>query len=71
MKIKIYRLQTVEIPLKREATKEEKDIIIGNVDNLSMFDLDYLIEFDNEEVIDEDYSCDVTRNIPPVEFINQ
>jgi hypothetical protein len=66
MKLIFYRIQTVEVSLKREPTEKEKAILRGeDVDSeLTMFDLDDLIDWDTEEVVNEDYSNDVWQHIP-------
>lgn len=55
MKIVFWRCQKVEAPLLRVPDEEEIDILKGNDDSVSMFDLN-IVDFDKEEVVDEDYT---------------
>ncbi len=55
MKLIFNRLQTVEVELIRSPTDEEEKILLGKYDSESMFDLD-IIDWESEEVVDEDYS---------------
>ena len=64
-KLAFSRVQRVEVELKREPTKEEVMILEGKDEYLTMFDLpEDLINWDDEEVVDEDYSSGITRDIP-------
>ena len=64
-KLIFHRVQKVEVELKREPTKEEVRILEGEDENLTMFDLpEDLINWDDEEVVDEDYSSGISHNIP-------
>ena len=59
MKIRFGRKQYIEIELKRNPTKEETQILLGKDEEKSMFELPLdLIDFDNEEIVEEDYSFD-------------
>lgn len=57
-KIKIKRMQTVEVNLLREPKGMECTILNEHNELLptSMFDVDDLFDWNNEVVIDEDYS---------------
>jgi len=66
-KITFFRVQEVEIKLERQPTDEELKILLGKSQDESMFDLpEDLIDFEKEEVIGEDYSCDFYVYIPEV-----
>lgn len=70
--IEFSRVQRVQIELLREPTDKELDILLGKDDNLNMFCLPIdLINFDDEEVINEDYSSNVHIYIPKAEIINR
>ena len=71
MKFKFYRVQEVEVELTRQPTKEEIKILQGKDDEQTMFDLEGLVNFDSEEVINEDYSNSVTQHIPYNEIIDE
>ena len=70
MKLKFYRVQTVEVELTRKPTSDEIKILKGQDDEKTMFDLEGLVNFDTEDVIDEDYSNDVTHYISFNEIIS-
>ena len=64
-KLIVHRAQRVEVELKREPTKEEIRILEGKDENLTMFDLpEDLINWDDEEVVDEYYISVIHHNIP-------
>ena len=69
MKLKFYRVQEVEVELTRKPTKEEIKILKGKDDEQTIFDLEGLVNFDSEEVINEDYSNDVHQYIPFNEIV--
>lgn len=58
-----YRKQKVQAPLLREPNQEELKILLGKDDDASMFDLD-IVDFEKEEVLDEDYSSGRCVMIP-------
>lgn len=63
-KLIFYRVQRVEVPLLREPNTIEEYILLAKDDNATMFDVsEGLLEFEKEEVIDEDYSSGITVNI--------
>lgn len=70
MKLKFYKTQTIEVELKRKPTKEEIKILEGKDDELTIFDIDDLIDWNSEEVIDEDYSNNVQPYIGFNELID-
>lgn len=58
------RVQTVEVKLKRQPTEDEIKILLWN-GNENMFSLPLdLIDFDEEVVINEDYSFNCYPYIP-------
>jgi len=63
MKLKFYRVQEVEVELTRKPTQNEIKILEGKDDSLTMFDLESLVNYDNEEIISEDYSNNVHQYI--------
>ena len=64
-KLIFQRIQKVEVKFKREPTEEEMRILEGKDENLTMFDLpEDLLNWDNEEIVDEDYSCGISIDIP-------
>lgn len=68
MKLIFNRLQTVEVELIRSPTDEEEKILLGKYDSESMFDLD-IIDWESEEVVDEDYSIgNLTINKPYIDY---
>ena len=56
MILQFQRAQTVEVELLREPTLEEMKILLGKDENASMFDLENIIDWDKEEIINEDHS---------------
>ena len=57
MKLIFERWQKVSVNLKRKPTNAELYILKGNSKNETIFDLsDDLIDWDSEEVLEEDYS---------------
>jgi hypothetical protein len=71
MKLKFSRVQEVEVELKREPTKEELKILLGKDNEATMFDLpEDLINWDSENVVNEDYSSHCNIYIPRPEIIN-
>lgn len=67
---KFTRTQTVHLELKRMPTAEEMTILLGVHDNENIFSLDDdLIDWENEEIIEEDYSSNVHTFIPKPEVI--
>lgn len=68
MKLIFNRLQTVEVELIRSPTDEEEKILLGKYDSESMFDLD-IIDWESEEVFDEDYSIgNLIINKPYIDY---
>lgn len=68
MKLIFNRLQTVEVELIRSPTDEEEKILLGKYDSESMFDLD-IIDWESEEVVDEDYSIgNLIINKPYIDY---
>lgn len=68
MKLIFNRLQTVEVELIRSPTDEEEKILLGKYDSGSMFDLD-IIDWESEEVVDEDYSIgNLIINKPHIDY---
>ena len=68
MKLIFNRLQTVEVELFRSPTDEEEKILLGKYDSESMFDLD-IIDWESEEVVDEDYSIgNLIINKPYIDY---
>lgn len=68
MKLIFNRLQTVEVELIRSPTDEEEKILLGKHDSESMFDLD-IIDWESEEVVDEDYSIgNLITNKPYIDY---
>lgn len=55
MKLRFSRVQRVEVELLREPTKDERNILLGYDNETTMFDID-IIDWDSEDIIDEDYS---------------
>jgi hypothetical protein len=71
MKLTFSRTQKVEVELKREPTIEELKILLGKDNESTMFDLpEDLIDWDNENVVDEDYSSNTNIYIPKPEISN-
>lgn len=55
------RWQKVSIELKREPTNEELKILLGKDEDENMFSLpDDLIDWNDEEILEEDYSPQAT-----------
>ena len=60
MTLTFNRVQSVEVQLKRIPSIEEITVLLGEDDELTMFDLpDDLIDWKTEEIIGEDYSSNV------------
>lgn len=69
--LSVQRVQRVEVKFKREPTEEEMRILEGKDENLTMFDLsEDLLNWDNEEIVDEDYSCGISIDIPKSEVFS-
>ena len=69
-KIIFSRTQKVQIELKRTPTDEELKILLGKNEDESMFDLpEDLIDFDAEEILEEDYSSNYHAYIPKAEVV--
>jgi hypothetical protein len=71
MTLVFNRVQSIEVQLKRIPSTEEITILLGEDDELTMFDLpDDLIDWESEEIIGEDYSSDIKTYIYPPTIIN-
>ena len=69
-KIIFSRTQKVQIELKRTPTDEELKILLGKNEDENMFDLpEDLIDFDAEEIIEEDYSSNYYAYIPKAKVV--
>ena len=65
MKLRFSRTQEVEIELKRQPTDKEMIILLGKDEEENIFSLpDDLIDWDSEEVLNEDYSSNIHTYIP-------
>lgn len=62
MILRFERKQTVEVQLLREPTINERQILLGNNNDVTMFDIqDGLINWHSEEIVDEDHSVGHTK----------
>ena len=69
-KIIFLRTQKVQIELKRTPTDEELKILLEKNEDENMFDLpEDLIDFDAEEIIEEDYSSNYYAYIPKAKVV--
>ena len=69
-KIIFSRTQKVQIELKRQPTDEELNILLGEDEEENMFSLpDDLIDFDAEDILEEDYSPNSHVYLPKVEVV--
>lgn len=68
MKIQLTRKQKIEIPLKKtdkNSILAVKALMLSQDENI--FDHDDLFDFENEEVIDEDYSQEGNKQFEIIE----
>ncbi len=71
-KLIFHRVQTVQIELLREPTEHEKLILLNKVEDENMFSLpNDIINWDDEEIIGEDYSTNIHVYIPENKLISK
>jgi len=60
----IERIQRIEIPiLVDELTQEETDILLGRNENVSIFDTEDILDWDNEIIVDEIYCLENNNHV--------
>ena len=70
MKLQFERWQRVKVTLLREPTNLELLVLNGKTTEVSLFDLpDDLIDWETEEIIEEDYSQEYSPTINKPKYI--